>query len=111
VARLIVLEAAGPPGDDADDGRLADHPVAAVEEDVGRGLRLQVVVVLNVVAADLDVAHVAAGDLDAALFAVADAGLRDPATSHAGLRDQYDRHRAEEEARYDSPLLRGEVAG
>src|SRR5262245_35262525 len=51
---------------------LAHRPLADGEVDVGRFLRLEVVVVLDVVADDLDVAHLTAVDLQPALLAVAD---------------------------------------
>ena len=47
-------------------------PSPAVEEHVGGGLGLRIEVVLDVVAANLQVADLAADDLDAALLAVAD---------------------------------------
>src|SRR5262245_26095954 len=56
----------------ADQRALADRALAAIEQHVRRLLRLQVVVVLDVVGADLDVADLAGDNLDAALLAVAD---------------------------------------
>src|SRR5262249_13682470 len=56
---------------------FADAPLPHVDPQVGRLLRLRVVVVLDVVARDLEVAHLAVEDLDAAALAVADVAALD----------------------------------
>src|SRR5437879_697882 len=56
----------------ADQRAFAHGAFAAIEKNIGGFLRLQVVVVLDVVAANLNVADFAGDDFDAALLAIAD---------------------------------------
>src|SRR5262245_62355873 len=56
----------------ADDRALAHRAVAAIEQDVRGGRRLGVEVVLDVIAANLEITDLAINDADSSLLAVAD---------------------------------------